>query len=112
MMVTVQQIQAGFGNYFDAELAPQIAGIKKWAARAAVVTVAAKLPQMLEQYAGMVETAGFMKDGMVDIDRVRDLFLEQARITGPVREVFPVVGPITFTEHDIETLYRHIVGGV
>lgn len=113
MTVTVQQIQTGLCNYFDAEIAPQMSGLKKWAARAAVAVASERLPAMMEQYASVVNLSGLKtSDGGIDIDRVRDLFLAQARASGPAREVFPVVGAITFTEHDIEALYRHITGGV
>ena len=113
MTVTVQQIQTGFCNWFDAEIAPQLPGLKKWAARAAVAIASERLPAMMEQYASIVDLSGLKtSDGGIDIDRVRDLFLAQARATGPAREVFPVVGTITFTEQDIERLYRHITGGV
>jgi hypothetical protein len=113
MTVTVQQIQTGFCNWFDAELAPQLPGLKKWAARAAIAMASERLPQMMEQYSDMINLTGLRSaDGGIDIDRVRDLFLAQARATGPAREVFPVIGAITFTEQDIERLYRHITGGI
>lgn len=110
MTVTVQQVQTGFCNWFDAEIAPQLPGLKKWAARAAVAMVSERIPQMLEQYKDMISGTGLYTDYGIDIDRVRDMMLAQARATGPAREVFPVIGAITFTEQDIERLYRHITG--
>lgn len=109
MLVNADQIARGIANYFDAELAPQIEGLKKWLARAAVATSASKVPELMEQYKSVLDAAGVSaENGMVDADKVRDLFLEQARATGAVRQVFPVVGAINFTERDIDTLYRHI----
>ena len=110
MTVTVQQVQTGFCNWFDAEIAPQLPGLKKWAARAAVAMVSERIPQMLEQSKDMISVTGLYTDYGIDIDRVRDMMLAQARATGPAREVFPVIGAITFTEQDIERLYRHITG--
>lgn len=112
MTVTVQQIMTGIGNYFDNEIAQQMQGIQKWIARAAVTTAAAKAPEIIEPYKPYMQKANIMtENGMIDADRLRDLFLEQARATGPVRQNFPLIGPVTFTEHDIESLYRHITGG-
>ena len=112
MTVTVQQIMTGIGNYFDNEIAQQMQGLQKWIARAAVTTAAAKAPEMIEQYKPYLQKADIMtENGMIDADRLRDLFLEQARASGPARQTFPVIGQITFTEHDIESIYRHITGG-
>lgn len=109
MTVNANQITHGVANYFDNEIAPQIDGLKKWVARAAAASAASKVPELLDKYKDVLSLAGVTADnGMIDLDKVRDLFLEQARATGAVRQVFPMIGAINFTEHDIESLYRHI----
>jgi hypothetical protein len=49
------------------------------------------------------------KDGMIDIDVVRDTLKEEITKSGFVRVSLPFIGDIDFTADDVDTLYRILV---
>lgn len=49
------------------------------------------------------------KDGMIDIDVVRDTLKEEITKSGFVRASLPFIGDIDFTADDVDTLYRILV---
>lgn len=114
-MVTVQQMQEGVARYLDAELLPKIGGWKKWIAGAAATEYVGKLGVVVDaiKKKPAVAILGVVtEDGMIDADKLRDAFVNQARSSGSVSFDIPLLGTLTIGERDVETLYRYIVGGM
>ena len=114
-MVTVQQIQEGAARYLDAEMLPKIGGWKKWVAGAAAVEYLLKIETIVERMRknpaiSMLGVIG--EDNSVDVERIRDAFVRQARASGDVSFDIPLLGTMKIGEKDIDTLYRYIMGGM
>lgn len=111
MMVTIEQVKDGIGRYIDAEFTARLQGFRKWIIPlGAAALVNQKLDAMLSgEGAEMVKSLGYMtEDRMIDIDRLYADMLSIARSKGSITEHFPILGDVTFSEADIESLRRHI----
>ena len=110
MMVTVDQIKQGIARYIDAEFTSRLQGMKKWLVPiAAAAVVNAKIDSFASTGRPMLIAAGYMsEDGMVDIDRLYSDIIDVARKQGAVTENFPILGDVTFSEQDINSLRRMI----
>lgn len=110
MMVTVDQVKQGIARYIDAEFTSRLQGVKKWLVPiAAAAVVNAKIDSLASAGRPMLIAAGYMsEDGMIDIDRVYSDVVEVARKQGAVTENLPILGDVTFSESDINSLRRMI----
>jgi hypothetical protein len=48
------------------------------------------------------------KDGMIDLDILRDVYKNEVNKAGYLRIHFPILGDVDFTSDDIDTLYKCI----
>lgn len=111
-MVTQEQLKEGLARYAEAELAGKVAGLRKWAILIALPSLTALMDEFFQKNMAMLVRAGYMTDdGMVDIARIAKEAKNIARSTGAVTEHFPVLGDVTFSEADIDTL-SHFIGGM
>ena len=110
MMVTVDQVKQGIVRYIDAEFTSKLQGMKKWLVPiAAAAVVNAKIDALASTGRPMLVAAGYMaEDGMIDIDRIYSDLIDVARKQGAVTENLPVLGDVTFSESDINSLRRMI----
>jgi hypothetical protein len=112
-MVNIEQVKQGFARYVDAEFTNKMTGISRWL----VGGVAGIAILRAENIYNHLKDMPFIKmldvvdeNGMIDIDIIYNAFLDQARRGEAVIDM-PMVGQTKFNEHDIEMLYRYIVGG-
>lgn len=112
-MVSIEQVKQGFARYIDAEFTNKMTGINRWL----VGGIAGIAILRAENIYNHLKDMPFIKmldvvdeNGMIDIDIIYNAFLEQARRGEAVIDM-PMVGQTKFNEHDIEMLYRYIVGG-
>lgn len=112
-MVNIEQVKQGFAKYIDAEFTNKMTGINRWL----VGGIAGIAILRAENIFNHLKDMPFIKmldvvdeNGMIDIDIIYNAFLEQARRGEAVIDM-PMVGQTKFNEHDIEMLYRYIVGG-
>ena len=112
-MVNIEQVKQGFARYIDAEFTNKMTGINRWL----VGGIAGIAILRAENIYNHLKDMPFIKmldvvdeNGMIDIDIIYNAFLEQARRGEAVIDM-PMVGQTKFNEHDIEMLYRYIVGG-
>jgi hypothetical protein len=110
MMVTVDQVKQGIARYIDAEFTSRLQGMKKWLVPiAAAAVVNAKIDALASTGRPMLIASGYMsEDGMVDIDRLYSDLVSVARRQGSVTENFPILGDVTFSESDIDSIRRMI----
>jgi hypothetical protein len=112
-MVNIEQVKQGFARYVDAEFTNKMTGINRWL----VGGIAGIAILRAENIYNHLKDMSFIKmldvvdeNGMIDIDIIYNAFLDQARRGEAVIDM-PMVGQTKFSEHDIEMLYRYIVGG-
>lgn len=111
MMVTQEQLKEGLARYIDTEFVSKVQGLRKWGIALATSPLILSLGERIEDSKAMLVSAGYLtEDGMVDIDRLYADAMEVARRTGSVTEHLPIVGDVTFTSTDIESLRRCITG--
>lgn len=110
-MVTTHQIKHGAANFIDHEIMPKIDGWKKWIAGAVVAEYLDKADDIIEILikSPAISVLGIVDENKhVDIERLRDRFLEQARKTGAVNIDIPMLGSLRVDESDIHKLYKYI----
>ena len=112
-MVSIDQVKQGFAKYVDAEFTNKMTGINRWL----VGGIAGIAILRAENIYNHLKDMPFIKmldvvdeNGMIDIDIIYNAFLDQARRGEAVIDM-PMIGQTKFNEHDIEMLYRYIVGG-
>ena len=106
-MVSIDRVQAGVARYLDTEIIAKMSGVNKWLVAADVSDAPALLRKLNENKAfaalNLIDEAG-----NVDIDKVyQHLKPIAAKYSAPV--TLPVVGTLTFTEQDVDSLYTHIM---
>ena len=112
MLVNISQIKSGAGRYIDAEVLGQIADWRKWVVGAFALPYLNKLDELLNSPAvrEVLGQVGAMPGGeLIDIDKLRDMFLAQARERGRVSINIPWGGPYFIGEPDIMKMYEYIV---
>ena len=107
------KILNGLSQYIENEIAVPLNGsLKAWGVRIAAGVLrerADKMLQLLMQHP--VARAFELADGeMVDEELVFRMALEAAR-KGAATVDIPMLGPVTFSEKDVEALHRYIIGG-
>lgn len=110
-MVTFEQVQQGLLQYINEEILNKASGLPKWG----IGMMKAKIVVMLAEKAkaGMdtLRSIGYASDdGMIDIDRIYSEAKAMVREVGPVTQHFPIIGDISFSESDIDSL-RRCIGG-
>lgn len=112
-MVSIEQVKQGFAKYVDAEFTNKMTGINRWL----VGGIAGIAILRAENIYNHLKDMPFIKmldvvdeNGMIDIDIIYNAFLEQARKGEAVIDL-PMVGQTKFNEHDVEMLYKYIIGG-
>lgn len=110
MRVTIDQFKTGMAKYIDNEIVNKIDGFGKWIiplAGASIINT--KVEPMIRDNKPMLVSLGYMyEDNLIDIDRVHQEVRKIAHEKGPIKEHFPLIGCITFSEADIDALRRYI----
>lgn len=112
-MVHVSKIEQGLASYLDAELMPSLpnSGIQKVLVGTAMSVMIKKSSNIVEELKNnsFVKMLGLIDDhGNVDIETLRTEFKKNMPEEGVKIEI-PVVGTMTFTKDDVDTLYDHIM---
>ena len=111
-MVHKSKVLNGLVGYVDDEIVAKMNGSwKAWVIGGAAGLVAARADRLFGELAGnpMVTALGLIDGENVDIDAIYAELLKQAKRGSMTLDV-PLVGPVTFSVGDVESLYRHIMG--
>lgn len=112
-MVNIEQVKNGVAKYVDNEFVAKMNGIKRWVVGGVAGIAILRAENIFRhlKHNAFVEMLDVIDENdMIDIDVIYNSFLNQARKGEAVIDL-PAVGPTTFNEHDIEALYRYIIGG-
>lgn len=113
-MVHYTKVINGLTRYIDSDILAQLNGnVLKWVGGVAVGLVAQNAEKTFHALAdnAMVKALNVIDGENVNVENIYPLLLEQAR-KGPATLTIPnlPLPPITFTDKDVESLYRHIMG--
>lgn len=108
-MVTMEQAKKGIRAYMEHEVADKIGGLRKWAVIVATEPIVMELERMVGEHKDVLVRSGYLtEDMMVNDDRFFDELMKVAREKGSVTEHFPVVGDVTFSDHDVMVLHQYV----
>jgi hypothetical protein len=111
MKVTADQFKMGLVGYIDDELISKMQGWKKWALAAESATLVDRIVNALmsgKMLEHMVSSGYATEDGMVDVDVIYGNYSSAAKKYGPITETFPLIGSVTFSASDIDSIRRHM----
>lgn len=112
-MVSIDRIQTGIARYLDTEMLPKMSGANKWIAGAAASAYIAEAPALLRKLNDNKAIAALNlidAAGNVDVEKIYQ-HLKPAAAKCPAVVTLPIVGTLTFTEQDVDSLYSHIMQG-
>lgn len=111
-MMHYTKVMHGLMAYADAEILSKLNGsIKAWMVGAALEALGSSADSIFRaiQSIPMIDTLGIIDGENIDVDRLYGMLRHQAQ-RGPATVNVRFIGPITFTEADVDALYRHIKG--
>lgn len=112
-MIHYSKVVNGLAQYIDHELAAQFAGsLKGWAIGAVGGILTARAGQILTKLMSnpIVVAMGIAEGEMIDEDLLFSQLVAAAN-KGSATVDIPLLGPVTFTAKDVESLHRYIIGG-
>ena len=112
-MIHYTKVLNGLSTYIDREIVSQFSGsYKAWIAGAAMGVLTNKATQAMQILAQnpTVRMLGLMDGELVDEELLYRELLKQAQKASATIDI-PLLGPVTFSVNDVETLHRYILGG-
>lgn len=110
-MVSIDKVQTGISRYLDNEVVPKMSGANRWlfsAAAAAYVAEAPKLVKKLNENKALAALNLIDEAGNVDVEKIYQS-LKPAAAKCPAPITLPIIGTLTFTEQDVDSLYAYIM---
>ena len=110
-MVRIDKVQSGVSRYLDNEVMPKMSGVNRWlfsAAAAAYVAEAPKLVKKLNENKALAALNLVDEAGNVDVEKIYQ-YIKPAAEKGPAPITLPIVGTLTFTAADVDSLYAYIM---
>lgn len=111
-MMHYTKVVQGLMAYADAEILSKLNGsMKGWMVGAVLELIGGSAENAFRQIRNipMIEVLGVIDGENIDVDRLYAILRKQAQ-RGPATVNIRFLGPITFTEADVDSLYRHIKG--
>ena len=112
-MIHYSKVINGIAAYIDREIASQFTGsLKGWAIAAVGGIIAARASQLMTTLMGnpMVVAMGLADGEMIDEEMLYGQLVAAAQRGNAIVDI-PLLGAVTFSAKDIETLHRYIIGG-
>lgn len=110
-MTSINQIQKGFVNFIDAEVAPAFSGWQKAVVAGAAGLLASNLPNLVKTYGNhpLVAALGICdaNAGCVNIDALYDAFVPKMGME-KIPIAIPKIGTIRMGRDEIDTLMMYI----
>lgn len=112
-MIHYSRVISGAVNYIDSEIIAQMNGsLKGWGLGIVTGLMAKRAEQLFSELRQnpLLVSLGIVEDEMVDIEAIYAEALRMAQ-KGSATVNLPMVGAVTFRAADVESLYRHMMGG-
>lgn len=107
-MVTLEQLKLGLLKYGDSEFTSKVNGFRKVVVSLAITSIVASLEVKVNDNRKMLESAGYIKEGLVDIDKLYEDIKPIFEKEGKIVEHLPYFEDVTFSLEDLEKLRRLI----
>ncbi len=107
-MVTLEQLKLGLLKYGDSEFTSRVNGFRKVVVFLAITSIVASLEVKVNDNRKMLESAGYIKEGLVDIDKLYEDIKPIFEKEGKIVEHLPYFEDVTFSLEDLEKLRRLI----
>lgn len=110
-MVSIDRVQSGISRYLDNEVTPKMSGANRWlfsAAAAAYVAEAPKLVKKLNENKTLAMLSLVDEAGNVDVEKIYQ-YVKPAAEKGAAPITLPIIGTLTFTAADVDSLYAYIM---
>ena len=111
-MVHKSKVLHGIAGYIDDEIVAKMAGgWKAWAVGGLAGIAVSRADVLIAKLTAnpMVQALGLIDGEMIDAEALIAELRKQAQRSAATIDV-PLIGPITFTATDVDSLYRHIMG--
>ena len=112
-MIHYSRVISGAVNYIDNEIIAQMNGsLKGWGLGIVTGLMAKRAEQLFSELRQnpLLASLGIIEGEMVDIEAIYAEALSMAQ-KGSATVNLPMVGAVTFRAADVESLYRHMMGG-
>lgn len=112
-MVTKEQFFNGVVKYIDKEVIPHLPTTGKWGVGAFTVLLGKKYDSMVSELVTnpAIKALGVVDEkGLIDVESLYEALKTSANKYGNIQLTFPIIGTLTFTEKDIDSLKTYIVG--
>lgn len=103
-MVTLEQLKLGLLKYGESEFASKVNGLRKVVVSLAITSLAASLEKKVNENWKMLESAGYLTNGLVDTDKLYSDIKQVFDKEGKIIEHLPYFEDVTFTIDDLEKL--------
>lgn len=113
-MVSINQINAGLGDYIEAVMLPRMDSKRKFVTGIAYILIASKMDQIISAISALpaIKMLGIIDaDGNVDIDSLYKAAKAQIERQGELEISIKMLGDFKFRADDIDELYRYILNG-
>ena len=108
-MVSIDRVQSGVSRYLDNEVVPKMSGANRWIfSAAAYVAEAPKLVKKLNENKALAALNLVDEAGNVDVEKIYQ-YIKPAAEKGPAPITLPIIGTLTFTAADVDSLYAYIM---
>ena len=109
-MYNYNQVISGIAKYVDTEIVNKIVGWKKWVVGSGLGIMLSSMTNVFNQ----IKTNEFVKmmgiideNDNIDVEKIYVEMKNQAA-KGPITFDIPMLGPVTLSEQDLDTMYRLI----
>lgn len=113
-MMHYSKVVNGILTYIDAEIVGKLTGTWKGIVVSGMAgLLAARAEAILTAYKDnlIIHASGLLDGENVDVEALYGELRRQMQ-KGPLTIAIPILGPVTFDSSDVESLYRHIKGGM
>lgn len=111
-MIHKSRVMHGIAAYIDEEIVSKMAGSwKSWVIGSAAGIAVSRIDDILNTLTGnpIVQALGLVEGENIDVETIYTELRKQAQ-KGTATVELPLVGPITFSAADVDSMYRHIKG--
>lgn len=112
MKYNSEQIMQGIINYADSEIMTKLPTAGKWVIGTAIGLATTKANEVVAsiQNNAMVKALGIVdENGLIDVDTLTSAMKDSADRYGKISVEVPMIGKLSFSSADVETLRNYIV---
>ncbi len=103
-MVTLEQVKLGLLKYGDSEFTSKVNGFRKVVVSLAITSIVSSLEVKVNENRKILESAGYIKNGLVDTDKLYEDIKPVFEKEGKIVEHLPYFEDVTFTLSDLDKL--------